>query len=43
MTVAGSSEIVSARERPDLAERAGERANDVWPEYNKHGDVLSEY
>jgi GNAT superfamily N-acetyltransferase len=43
MKVAGSLKIVSARERPDLAERAGERAGDVWPEYNKHGDVVSEY
>jgi len=43
MRVAGSLKIVSARERPDLAERAAERADDVWPEYNRHGDVLNEY
>jgi len=43
MRVAGSLKIVSARERPDLAERAGGRADDVWPEYNKHGDVLNQY
>jgi len=43
MRVAGSLKIVSARERPDLAERAAERADDVWPEYNKHGDVLNQY
>jgi GNAT superfamily N-acetyltransferase len=43
MRVAGSLKIVSARERPDLLERAGERADTVWPEYNKHGDVLNEY
>jgi GNAT superfamily N-acetyltransferase len=43
MRVAGSFEIVSARARPDLRERARARADAVWPEYNKHGDVLNEY
>ena len=43
MSLAGSLKIVTARERPDLAERAGERSGQVWPEYNKHGDVLNEY
>jgi GNAT superfamily N-acetyltransferase len=43
MTLAGSLKIVTARERPDLAQRAGERSGEVWPEYNKHGDVLTEY
>jgi GNAT superfamily N-acetyltransferase len=38
-----SPSIVSARERPDLSERAAEATEDVWPEYNQHGDVLGEY
>jgi hypothetical protein len=33
--------IVSALARPDLAERADEATADAFPEYNKHGDVLS--
>ena len=28
-------------ERPDLAERAAQAADDVWPEYNRHGDVAN--
>lgn len=43
MSLAGSLKIVTARERPDLAERAGERSGQVWPEYNKHGDILNQY
>ena len=43
MRVAGFLKIVSARERPDLIERAGDRSDAVWPEYNKHGDVLNKY
>jgi hypothetical protein len=35
--------IVSSSERPDLSERASEATADVWPEYNRHGDVLNEY
>jgi GNAT superfamily N-acetyltransferase len=35
--------IFSARERPDLSDRAREATQDVWPEYNRHGDVLNEY
>jgi GNAT superfamily N-acetyltransferase len=35
--------LFSARERPDLAERAPEATADVWPEYNRHGDVLNRY
>jgi hypothetical protein len=38
-----SASILSARERPDLYERAAEATQDVWPEYNRHGDVLGEY
>lgn len=33
----------TASERPDLNERAWELTDEVWPEYNKHGDVLGEY
>jgi GNAT superfamily N-acetyltransferase len=28
-------------ERPDLAERAAELGAEVWPEYNRHGDVVN--
>lgn len=35
--------IVSSSERPDLSERASEATAEVWPEYNRHGDVLNEY
>jgi GNAT superfamily N-acetyltransferase len=28
-------------ERPDLAERAAELGDEVWPEYNLHGDVVN--
>jgi GNAT superfamily N-acetyltransferase len=35
--------VASAQERSDLAERADGVAADVWPEYNKHGDVLNEF
>jgi hypothetical protein len=28
-------------ERPDLAERAAELGDEVWPEYNLHGDVTN--
>ncbi|MGH2996540.1 MAG: GNAT family N-acetyltransferase [Gaiellaceae bacterium] len=35
--------IVSSRERPDLSQRAWEATADVWPEYNRHGDVLNDY
>jgi hypothetical protein len=27
-------------ERPDLADRAKAREAEVWPEYNRHGDVM---
>lgn len=33
----------TASQRPDLTERAYELTDEVWPEYNKHGDVLNEY
>jgi hypothetical protein len=33
--------IVSALARPDLAERADQATAEAFPEYNKHGDVLS--
>ena len=35
--------IFTVAERPDLAEPAWEATNDVFPEYNNHGDVLNEY
>ncbi len=36
-----SVRILSARARPDLAERADQATADAFPEYNQHGDVLS--
>jgi GNAT superfamily N-acetyltransferase len=30
-------------ERPDLAERAAEAGGEVWPEYNRHGDVVNQH
>jgi hypothetical protein len=33
--------IVSARERPDLADQAEEATAGAFPEYNTHGDVAS--
>jgi hypothetical protein len=35
--------IATAAERPDVWERAAELDADVWPEYNRHGDVLNRY
>lgn len=30
-------------ERPDLADRAAESGDEVWPEYNRHGDITNAY
>src|SRR5205807_4487700 len=30
-------------ERPDLAERAAQAGDEVWPEYNRHGDVTNAF
>jgi hypothetical protein len=35
--------VATARERPDLWERADGLDADVWPEYNRHGNVLNGY
>jgi GNAT superfamily N-acetyltransferase len=35
--------LASAAERPDLVERAAALSEVVWPEYNRHGDVLGRY
>ena len=35
--------VATAAERPDLWARAESLDEDVWPEYNRHGDVLNEY
>ena len=35
--------VFTVAERPDLAEPAWEATNDVFPEYNNHGDVLNVY
>jgi GNAT superfamily N-acetyltransferase len=35
--------IFTAAERPDLDAAADEFTDAVWPEYNKHGDVLNRY
>ena len=34
--------VVTWAERPDLAER-GPASEDVWPEYNRHGDVVEDW
>src|SRR5262245_13016286 len=36
-------QIATALDRPDLWERARELDADVWPKYNRHGDVLNRY
>ena len=36
-------QVFTAAERPDLSDRADALAAGVWPEYNKHGDVLNRY
>jgi hypothetical protein len=33
--------VVSAVDRPDLAARGDAIGAEIWPEYNRHGDVLS--
>jgi hypothetical protein len=38
-----SVRIATVSERPDLVRTAWERTRDTNPEYNKHGDVLTEY
>ena len=35
--------VVTAAERPDLADPASEQTGDMFPEYNSHGDVLNRY
>ena len=35
-------QLLTWAERPDLAER-GPRSEDVWPEYNMHGDVFDDW
>jgi hypothetical protein len=35
--------VVTAAARPDVWARAEDLDADVWPEYNRHGDVLNEY
>ena len=35
--------FATAREQPELAKTADELAGNVWPEYNKHGDVLNQF
>jgi hypothetical protein len=37
-----SLRLLTWAERPDLAER-GPASDEVWPEYNRHGDVMSEW
>ena len=38
-----STHILTCAERPDLWQRSHEQIVDVWPEYNRHGDVLNEH
>ncbi len=35
--------MITHAERPELADRWDALAGDVWPEYNKHGDILNLY
>jgi hypothetical protein len=35
--------IATARDRPEIWERADDLDADVWPEYNRHGEVLNRY
>jgi hypothetical protein len=35
--------IATARDRPELWKRADDLDADVWPEYNRHGEVLNRY
>lgn len=35
--------VATAAARPDLWARAEDLDADVWPEYNRHGDVLNRY
>ena len=37
-----SLRLLTWAERPDLAER-GPASEDVWPEYNRHGDVMADW
>ena len=30
-------------ERPELWERISDLSAEVWPEYNRHGDILNRY
>jgi hypothetical protein len=43
MVVSEHMVIATAQERPDVWERAGGLDADVWPEYNRHGNVLNRY
>jgi hypothetical protein len=36
-------EVVTAKERPDLWERSRSAFEDVWPEYNRHGNHTAAY
>jgi GNAT superfamily N-acetyltransferase len=33
--------VYTHAERPDLAERAAQLGDEIWPEYNRHGDVTN--
>jgi hypothetical protein len=35
--------VVTAQERPELWSRSAELDADVWPEYNRHGNVLNRF
>jgi GNAT superfamily N-acetyltransferase len=35
--------VFTHAQRPDLAERAAASGDEVWPEYNRHGDVVNEH
>ena len=35
--------VFTHADRPDLAERAAELGDEIWPEYNRHGDVVNQW
>jgi hypothetical protein len=35
--------LIRYSDRPELWARSGEITDEVWPEYNQHGDVTNAY
>jgi hypothetical protein len=36
-------EVIRYSERPELWDSIGDLSAEIWPEYNRHGDVLNQY